>query len=141
MMDFVFSKIAEVQPLRALDLIKNALDKAQPALIGNLVQQLAADDLSAAHAWTSALPPGNSRQEALQRLAFVWSQTDPEKSADFVVQQIAPGPGQTEAAVAVIHQWALRDWPGAKAWARQFPDGPLRDRVEAEVSGVNDTTN
>jgi len=76
-MDFVCSKIALLQPLRALELMKNALDKAQPASIGNLVQQWASEDLSAAYAWANALAPGNPRQEALRRISFIWSKTDP----------------------------------------------------------------
>lgn len=139
-LDFVFSKIAETQPSKALELIRNNLGQAQPGLIGNLVQQRAAADIRAAYDWANALPPGEVRQESLRRVAVTWAKTDPGASAKFVAEQLAPGPEQTEAAVSVIHQWALRDLGSASAWANQFPEGPLRDRMFAEIAGVEAMT-
>jgi hypothetical protein len=41
---------------------------------------------------------------------------------------MAPGERQTEAAISVLHQWALRDLNAATAWTFTFPEGALRQR-------------
>ena len=54
----------------------------------------------------------------------------------FVVKQIPPGLTQTEAAIMVVHQWALRDPAGAASWVESFPEGPIRDRAVNELKGL-----
>lgn len=70
------------------------------------------------------------------RIAFVQSQTNPEEAAQLVVDQMSPGPTQIEAAISVMHQWALRDANAAMAWAEAFPPGDLLDRAINEVKNV-----
>jgi len=135
-MDQVFGKIAESNPERAAQLLQGHLDIVRPALIENVVQQWAASNIRSAYEWADAQPDGELREELLKRVAFVWSQTDPMQAAQFVVEQIPPGAVQVEAVVSVIHQWALKDLAAAGAWAQRFPQGELRNRVLAEVSGV-----
>jgi hypothetical protein len=50
------------------------------------------------------------------------AQSKPAEAATFVMQEITPGPARTEAAISVLHQWALRDSAGAIAWASNFTD-------------------
>jgi len=107
-----------------------------PGLFENLALQWASADLPAARAWAETQPPSEFRSELVMRIGFALSQTDPETAAHYVVREIAPGPAQTEAAIAVLHQWLQKDPDAALAWANGFPAGPLRERALQEVAGV-----
>jgi hypothetical protein len=58
------------------------------------------------------------------------------EAAQLIIADLPPGPKQTEAAISVLHKWALQDVDGAAAWAEQFPAGPLRDRALNELSAI-----
>lgn len=51
-----------------------------------------------------------------------------------VATQISQGPAQEEAAICVLHQWALQDINAAQTWAMNFPEDPLRNRAMNELS-------
>jgi hypothetical protein len=53
-----------------------------------------------------------------------------------VVEKIPAGKAQTEAAIAVLHQWALSDLPAAGQWAARFPEGDLRSRAYSELGNI-----
>jgi hypothetical protein len=108
----------------------------QPGLFENMMQQWAAKDPAAALGWADQLPAGNERDEVMSSLAFVEAQVSPKDAADLVVYEIPPGSEQEEAAISILHQWALQDFAGASAWADQFQEGPLRDRAEQELDGI-----
>jgi hypothetical protein len=104
--------------------------------MANLVQQWADQDLRSAYVWTLGQPAGDGRTAMLSRVALVWSKTAPAEAAEIVVNQMPPGPQQTEAVMSVLHQWALRD-PGATIkWVERFPPGPLRERAITELEGL-----
>jgi hypothetical protein len=110
-------------------------DRPDPAL-ENLAQQWAEKDLSAALIWTLARAQGDQRDQLIARVAFIQSQTAPEEAARLAVEQIPPGETQNEAAISVLHQWALRDLAAATSWVERFPDGPLRERAVLELSSI-----
>jgi hypothetical protein len=103
-------------------------------VIESVAQQWAAKDFSAAMEWAKALPVGD-REKVFARLAYVQSERDPSSAARFVAEEMSAGPIQTEAAISVLHQWALRDLPGARRWIALFAEGELRDRAESELQG------
>ncbi len=102
-------------------------------LLDNLAQQWAIQDVQAASTWALTKPPGEQRDRLLQRIAFVESRTNPEQAARLTVEQMSPGPTQSEAAISVLYQWARSDSGAALAWAESFPAGDLRDRAIKEV--------
>ena len=114
------------------------LDAASGTVLVNLVQQWAEQDSSGAAEWIKARPAGNEREQMLWRLAIVQCATAPAEAVRLVTEQIPAGPLQTEAAISVLHQWAIRDLAGARAWVALFPAGAIRDRAEVELSGVAD---
>ena len=77
-------------------------------------------------------PPGNERDRLISRVAFTRSKEDAAEAAKLVAEWISPGDAQNEAAISVLHQWALRDPKGALSWAQLFPEN-LRDRALQEV--------
>jgi hypothetical protein len=128
-------QIAQADPAQAVALAEK-FSLTNHATLANLVQQWAEQDMQAAFAWADAKSPAAARAELFERIALVWSQTDPANAASLVVERIAAGPEQEEAAISVLHQWALRDLPGAMAWVRLFPEGNLRDRALGELAGA-----
>ena len=112
------------------------LGAAPGAVRENLVQQWAGQDFYSAANWAEQQPKGEQRDEMLSRLAFVQSATAPAEAVQLVVGQIPPGPIQTEAAISVLHQWAMRDLNAARSWVELFPAGPVRDRADAELDNI-----
>ena len=107
-----------------------------PGLFENLALQWASADLPAARAWTETQPPSEFRSELVMRIGFALAQKDPEAAAHYVLRETTPGPTQTEAAIAVLHQWFQKDPEAAAAWANGFPAGPLKERALQEVAGI-----
>jgi hypothetical protein len=65
------------------------------------------------------------------------AESSPEKAAILAVEHMSPGFHQDEAVISALHQWVLRDREAAAAWVAQFPEGPLRDRAEGELSATH----
>ena len=112
------------------------LDAAPGTVLVNLVQQWAEQDLPGAANWIEARPAGEEREQMLWRLAIAQSATAPAEAVQLITDQIPAGPVQTEAAISVLHQWAIRDLAGARAWVELFPSGAVRERAENELSGI-----
>ena len=130
-------QIAQTNPAQALFKAEQyGLGAATGAVLENLVQQWAGQDFYSAANWAEQQPAGGQRDEMLSRLAFVQAATAPAEAVQMVVDQIPPGPIQTEAAISVLHQWAMRDPDGARAWANLFPPGPVRDRANNELDNI-----
>jgi hypothetical protein len=127
---------AKTRPAEAVDAWM-AFDPtpSDPAL-ANLIQVWAETELPAALAWARTQPAGAARDQALARVAFVLSQTEPAEAATLVAESVDPGPAQTEAVLSVLHQWATRDLPAARAWVERFPAGPLAARAKRELDGI-----
>ena len=85
--------------------------------------------------WAREQPPGEWRERLLSSASFVLSKSDPAAAAQ-LVSGLTPGSVQNEAAMAVLHQWALKDSAAALQWAEAFPESPLRDRALAEISNL-----
>ena len=139
--EIVLPQLAQTNAAAAVALAEHCLDVGNSNVAQNLLDSLAqlwaGQDMQAASAWALAKPPGEQRDRLLGRVAFVQSQTNPEEAARLVVEQMSPGATQTEAAISVMHQWALRDANAAMKWAEAFPPGNLRDRAINEVKNVS----
>ena len=129
--------VAQSDPATAVSFAQQLhLDQGPGAVMENLIQQWAGEDASAAYAWVQVQPLGEERDRLMMRIALIWSQTDPANAAQMVARQIAAGAIQNEAAMTVLHQWALRDMQGAIAWAQLYPAGALHDRAINELNGI-----
>jgi len=127
---------AEIDPADALRIARIlGLDQVSNAVCEDIVQKWAVRDFSSAAVWANNEPPGEQRDHLMARLAYVRVQTQPALAAKFVVEQIPAGAIQTEAGISVLHQWALRDFDAAMAWANSFP-GELQDRGREELAGI-----
>ncbi|HSI65272.1 MAG TPA: hypothetical protein VLE43_19250 [Candidatus Saccharimonadia bacterium] len=104
--------------------------------LGNFVQRWASVDLRSAYEWVHQIPAGQVRNALMVRVAFVGSQIAPAEAASLVVEELPPGVTQEEAAMMVLHQWALQDPDSAAAWVNLFPDDAFRHRALSELQGV-----
>jgi hypothetical protein len=136
-------QIADLNPSLAIQtLIEQGVgSERREVMLGNLAQQWAAQDVSAAAAWARSCQPGRVRDALFLHIAIAQSKVDPEDAAVIVSQQIAPGSSQEEAALAVMEAWAKQDGEGALAWANRFPPGALRDRALREVPQISAAQN
>lgn len=125
-------RLAQTAPATAAE-IADALG-ADGYVLDNIVQQWAEHDVAAAQAYALSRPPSIDRDRLLSRVVLVESRTNPRAAARSVAELISPGEIQDEAALAVVHQWALRDNPSARAWIERFPEGRLRDRALMEMT-------
>jgi hypothetical protein len=131
-------ELSQTNPGAAIDAIQTLNVPNDRNALENIVQSWAAQDLSAATSWALTESPPDSRDTLLTRISFVLSQSDPREAANFIVKNLPPGAIQTEAAISVLHNWAIKDWNSAKQWVDQFPEGPLRERAQTEITGVKD---
>jgi hypothetical protein len=134
--EIVCARVAESNPAEAVSLA-DRYSGGRSNLLENLVQQWADQNELAARAYAINKPPGEERDRMLGRVAFTGSKENPAEAARLVVEWISPGQVQNEAAISVLHQWALRDPNAAQAWALLFPDEGLRDRALAEVANIS----
>lgn len=104
----------------------------------NFIQLWAMADVRTACEWVHQLPASPVRDALMVRVAFSGSRIDPAEAACLVVEEIPPGAVQEEAAVMVLHQWALQDAPAAAAWVGLFPDDAFRERLLDELRGITD---
>ncbi|HEX9045465.1 MAG TPA: hypothetical protein VF988_00445 [Verrucomicrobiae bacterium] len=130
-------EIANTNPAEAVALA-DQFSLTNNATLDNLGEQWARRDLDAARTWAMAKPEGEGRNQLIARVGYVWSATQPAAAAGFVVQEIPPGPAQTEAAISILHQWAMRNFADASAWVELFPDGAIHERAVNELAGIRE---
>lgn len=128
--------VATTDPARALELAQSDDGNGDPALQEQLIQLLAAKNPEAALESAAALPDEASRHSAFAKVAMARSVVSPMEAAHLVAERLPPGPLQDETALAVLHQWILRDAAGARAWVGIFPDGALLQTAEAELTAA-----
>ncbi|MEO5914559.1 MAG: hypothetical protein ABIS50_10030 [Luteolibacter sp.] len=133
--------VAEKDPRRAVTLaLAHGTDQDDDCgLLECLTMQWCEKESEAALNWTREQPPGEWRDRLLARASFVLSKSDPAEAAR-LVSGLEPGTVQDEAAMAVLHQWALKDSSAALRWAEAFSEPTLRERALAEISNLRNLT-
>jgi len=94
----------------------------------------ATQNLQAALEWSEAQPPGPPRDQILARIVTVETERSPADAANTVLQEMSPGPAQTDAIAPVIREWSVRDAAAASTWIQDLPQGPLRDLAQGELA-------
>jgi hypothetical protein len=133
-------ELGQVDPEAAIRTMEDLSVPDDASTLDNLAQLWAGKDMTAATEWALARPAGESRDRLLSRMAFVMAERSPREAATLVVESIPPGETQTEAAISIVHRWALQDWNAAKEWVDLFPEGPLRERAQHEIAGIKEYT-
>ncbi|WP_338287340.1 hypothetical protein [Luteolibacter sp. LG18] len=130
--------VAERDPRVAIEraVAHHADEAGGDSLLENLAMQWAAREPEAVVEWGRDQPPGLWRDRILARASFVVAKSDPMAAAGLVAG-LEPGPLQGEAAMAVLHQWGLRDPAAAGRWADGFTDAGLRARARDELENLS----
>ena len=129
--------VAESDPRLALGLaLRHGSDgEGGDGLLENLSAQWADREPAAALDWVKAQPGGEWHDRLMARVTFVLSKSDPYSAACRVVEEMEPGPAQTEAILSVLHRWIAVDPRAAADWVGDFPPGSLRERALGELAG------
>ena len=129
--------LAENDPRRAvvLALAHGADEEDDGGLLECLTMRWCEKECETVLDWALEQPPGEWRERLLSRASFVLSKSNPTAAAH-LVSGLEPGTVQDEAAMAVLHQWALQDSSAALRWAEAFSDPTLRERALAEISNL-----
>ena len=102
-----------------------------------IASRWATTDFEAAAKWGRALPEGEERDRVLMRLVQSRATLAPENAASMLSEWGLTGTAGEEAAIAVLHQWLLKDPESARKWVELFPDGTLKQRASAAVEGIS----
>jgi hypothetical protein len=131
-------RVAQTDPMRAIQLMEQqgVHTERRLTLLGSLAHEWATKDMASALKWAAQYPSGETRDALFRQIALARAKSSPAEAAWLVVQQIPPGPIQSETGLCILHEWARQDAPGAAAWAEQFPEGELRDRAIDDVSRI-----
>jgi hypothetical protein len=128
--------VAEEDPRRAVVLaLAHGADQDDGGLLEGLTMQWCEKECETVLEWAREQPPGEWRERLLASASFVLSKSDPAAAAD-LVSGLEPGNLQDEAAMAVLHQWALQDSSAALQWAEGFSEPTLRERALEEISNL-----
>ena len=129
--------VAEKDPRQAvvLALAHGADEDDDRGLLEGLTMQWCEKESEAALDWAITQPPGEWRNRLVAGASFVVSKLDPVRAAH-LVSELEPGTLQDEAAMAVLHQWALKDSSAALEWAEAFSEPAFRERALAEISNL-----
>jgi hypothetical protein len=129
--------VAEKDPRRAVELaLAHGTDQDDDCgLLECLTMQWCEKECATVVDWAREQPPGEWRERLLARASFVLSKSDPAAAAN-LVSGLDSGTVQDEAAMAVLHQWALQDSPAALKWAEAFSEPILRERALTEISNL-----
>jgi len=132
--------VAEKDPRRAvtLALAYGADEDDDTGLLECLTMQWYEKEAATVVDWASEQPPGEWRNRLLASATFVLSKSDPTAAAQ-LVSGFVQGNLQDEAAMAVLHPWALLDSSAALQWEEGFPESTLRDRALAEISNLGNS--
>jgi hypothetical protein len=130
-------QVAESDPAEAVRMRSQLVTDEKPNWgLEALAERWAEKDFPAALDWALSRAASEQRDQLIARVAYVQSQTSPFEAATLVTEKISAGRTQTEAAIAVLHQWALSDLPAAGQWAARFPEGDLRSRAYSELGSI-----
>jgi hypothetical protein len=129
--------LAEEDPRHAvvLALAHGADEDDAGGLLESLAMQWCEKEPEPVLDWALTQPQGEWRNRLVARASFVVSKLDPVRAAQ-LVSGLEPGTLQDEAAMAVLHQWALQDSSAALQWGEAFAEPALRERALAEISNL-----
>lgn len=125
---------AEVAPQAVAEYARSLpVSNGRAQLLESTASQWARNNPSGAVAWAKQMPEGEDRDRFVGGVAATLAQTSPAQAADLVTTMIGEGYFQGEAIANVTGQWAQSSPAEVAEWAKNFPDGPLRERAMDQV--------
>lgn len=132
-----FDRLAEIEPQAAARLLDQAGAFREDAIRG-LARTWAKSDLTAARDWAVSLQEAGERERAVTFLSFALAEGDPGKALRFAQKEGLND--QTGTIRNLAQQWAARDFPAAREWAHDLPQGPERNEIFGRLAMVRATS-
>jgi hypothetical protein len=130
----IVSQVGQTDPGRAIEVSDVFGIGRNDGTVDHIAQLWAIQNLQAALDWTEAQPSGPQRDQILARIVAVEAQRSPADAANTVLQQMSPGPAQTNAIAPIVREWSVRDTAAASNWIQNLPQGSLRDLANGELA-------
>lgn len=130
----IVSQVGQDDPGRAIEVSDVLGVGRDDGTVEHIAHLWANQNLQAALDWTEAQPPGPQRDQLLARIVGVEAERSPADAANTVLQQMSPGPAQTNAIAPIVREWSVRDTAAASSWIQNLPQGPLRDIANGELA-------
>ena len=106
------------------------------SFLEEVAQSWARSNPSAAMGWAVSADDG-VRGVLQSTIAIEVAQSDPEVAATYVAEKMTPGAAQDQAALNIAMRWAHLDPKAATAWATEFPESDLREKLITAVSSIS----
>lgn len=127
----------EVSAIDPRDAIRIArANELHHGIVDAITGRWASTDFDAAFAWADKEPHGEARDRLLSRLIQSRASDAPAEAASMLSNSRLSGQAHEDAALAIVHQWFLKDPEAARQWVNDFPEGPVRERASREVQGM-----
>jgi hypothetical protein len=130
----IVSQVGQTDPGHAIEVSDVFGIGRNDGTVEHIAQLWAMQNLQSALDWTEAQPPGPQRDQILARIVTVEAERSPADAANTVLQQMSPGPAQTNAIAPIVREWSVRDTAAASTWIQDLPQGPLRDLASGELA-------
>jgi hypothetical protein len=112
--------------------------RVEMTALATLGSKWAVADPEAALAWACALPRDEMgrRDRVIKGIVAARCQSSPAEAAELIAEHMSPNQTQFVSAMRVVKQWAQTDYWAAADWVALFPDGPVREQGQEELSKV-----
>lgn len=127
-------KVAEGNPREAASIAQ--WHRINEGVVEAIASRWAETDFEAAVAWVGDFTDAESWDRVVSRLVLARAATAPDEAAAIVSESLPAGEVQQEAAIAVLHQWLMKDPEAARQWVEAFPEGELKERAMGEIRGM-----
>lgn len=91
----------------------------------------------AAVAWANQVEDVALRQQAIASIATRWAEQDSVTAGNLAVNSLPPGELLDRTVIAIVQRWAMTDTAAATAWAKQFPEGEMRQLALNTIAEFN----
>jgi len=132
----IVSQVGQSNPGHAIEVADVLGVGRNDGTVEHIAHLWANQNLQAALDWTAGQPPGPQRDQILARVVTVEAERSPADAANTVLQQMSPGPAQSNAIAPIIREWSIRDTAAASAWIQDLPQGPVRDVANSELARI-----
>jgi hypothetical protein len=128
---------ARTNSFEAFDLTASLPPSAgRDALLLHLARQWSANEPAEAIEWANSVSDPALREKLISAAAISAATQDPVGAASLIATNLAPGPSQDQAAVAIVQRWAQTDPEAAASWVNQFPEGSVKTAASEALASV-----
>lgn len=135
----IASEVAFTNPKEALVLASQiTVPQEKSDLIDQAASTWASTAPETAVDWAKQIQDSNLREQVVGAIATTWADKDPIAAAKLVLDSLPEGKTQENAIFGIVQRMTVKNPEAARTWVEQFPEGPLRDTVWAEINRISE---